>query len=137
MGRAGEVLVEEGAKRERRRRRRKRRDERAADLTSFSSSLFPPQAYAQFIAVNGGMLMHKPKHLSHIEAAGIPENFLTGASLLRTLVRTEHELIVASSSLFIPAFQALFLVGNLQKGESALIHAGAGTSSLSKLLVLS
>lgn len=47
--------------------------------------------------------MHKPKHLSHIEAAGIPENFLT-------------------------AFQALLLVGNLQKGESVLIHAGAGKS---------
>lgn len=24
------------------------------------------------------MIMHKPKHLSHEEAAGIPENFLTG-----------------------------------------------------------
>jgi NADPH:quinone reductase-like Zn-dependent oxidoreductase len=30
-------------------------------------------AYAEFIAVNTHMLLHKPAHLSWVEAAGIPE----------------------------------------------------------------
>ncbi len=46
------------------------------------------------------MLAPKPSHLTHIQAAGIPENFLT-------------------------AFQALFLEGGFKSGESVLIHAGA------------
>lgn len=46
------------------------------------------------------MLVRKPARLSWVEAAGIPENFLT-------------------------AYQALVLVGEYQKGESVLIHAGA------------
>ena len=46
------------------------------------------------------MLIRKPARLSWIEAAGIPENFLT-------------------------AYQALVLVGEYSKGESVLIHAGA------------
>lgn len=46
------------------------------------------------------MIVSKPKALSWEQAAGIPENWLT-------------------------AFQALFLIGDMQKGESVLIHAGA------------
>lgn len=57
-------------------------------------------AYAQFVAVSGAMLVRKPAHLSWVECAGIPENFLT-------------------------AYQALVLVGEYQKGESVLVHAGA------------
>ncbi|KAG9101421.1 hypothetical protein FS749_007228 [Ceratobasidium sp. UAMH 11750] len=44
--------------------------------------------------------MPKPTNLSWVEAAGIPENFIT-------------------------AFQALIKICELQKGEDALIHAGA------------
>lgn len=46
------------------------------------------------------MVAPKPMHLSFAEAAGVPEVWLT-------------------------AYQALFLVGKLQKGESVMIHAGA------------
>lgn len=44
------------------------------------------------------MLLHKPPTLSFVEAAGVPENWLT-------------------------AFQALFLEGSFSKGENVLIHA--------------
>lgn len=35
-------------------------------------------AYAEYIVLLGTHLLHKPKHLSWVEAASIPENFLTG-----------------------------------------------------------
>lgn len=57
-------------------------------------------AYAQFIAISAAMIVRKPAHLSFVEAAGIPENFIT-------------------------AIQALKVVGEYQQGESVLIHAGA------------
>jgi len=46
------------------------------------------------------MIVPKPSHLSHVQAASIPENWLT-------------------------AFQALILVGELKKDQNVLIHAGA------------
>jgi NADPH:quinone reductase-like Zn-dependent oxidoreductase len=46
------------------------------------------------------MIIHKPASLSSIEAAGVPENWMT-------------------------AFQAIFLEGNFKKGDNVLIHAGA------------
>ncbi|KDQ16079.1 hypothetical protein BOTBODRAFT_31154 [Botryobasidium botryosum FD-172 SS1] len=57
-------------------------------------------AYAEFIVVPAGMVMPKPENLSWVEAAGVPENWLT-------------------------AFQALILIAELQKGQDVLIHAGA------------
>ncbi|KAI3020845.1 Alcohol dehydrogenase GroES-like domain family protein [Aspergillus niger] len=57
-------------------------------------------AYAQKISVSEKMLMHLPPTLSFEEAAGIPETSFT-------------------------AIQAVHLVGNLQPGQSVLIHAGA------------
>ncbi|PWY90228.1 quinone oxidoreductase putative [Aspergillus heteromorphus CBS 117.55] len=57
-------------------------------------------AYAQKIAVSEKMLMHLPANLAFEEAAGVPETFFT-------------------------AIQAVHLVGNLQPGQSVLIHAGA------------
>ncbi|QRV91877.1 Zinc-binding dehydrogenase [Ceratobasidium sp. AG-Ba] len=57
-------------------------------------------AYAEYITLAAGNIMPKPKNLSWIEAAAIPENFIT-------------------------AFQALIKICELQKGENALIHAGA------------
>ena len=44
------------------------------------------------------MIIRKPESLSWIEAAGIPENWMT-------------------------AFQALFLEGGFKKGENVLVHA--------------
>jgi NADPH:quinone reductase-like Zn-dependent oxidoreductase len=46
------------------------------------------------------MIIRKPSRLSWVEAAGIPENWMT-------------------------AFQALFLEGGFKKGENVLVHAGA------------
>ncbi|KAJ4287767.1 hypothetical protein N0V90_012471 [Kalmusia sp. IMI 367209] len=57
-------------------------------------------AYAQKISVSEKMLMHLPTEVSFEQAAGIPETFFT-------------------------AIQAIHLVGNLQKSQSVLIHAGA------------
>ncbi|TDZ27453.1 Quinone oxidoreductase PIG3 [Colletotrichum spinosum] len=62
-------------------------------------------AYAEFIAVNSKMLLHKPDHLSWEQAAGIPETWIT-------------------------ATQALFLVGEFSKGKSVLWHAGASGVSI-------
>ncbi|KAJ7364809.1 quinone oxidoreductase [Mycena albidolilacea] len=65
-------------------------------------------AYAEYVLVFGGHLMHKPAHLSWAQAASIPENFLT-------------------------AFQTLFLCSNLQPGEDVLIHAAASGVGLAAI----
>ncbi|KKK25496.1 hypothetical protein P175DRAFT_0470661 [Aspergillus ochraceoroseus IBT 24754] len=63
-------------------------------------------AYAEYIAVSTGMLIHKPTEVSWEEAAGIPETWIT-------------------------ATQALYLVGGFQPGNSVLWHAGASSVSIS------
>lgn len=62
-------------------------------------------AYAEYIAVNTHMLLHKPEHLSWVTAAGIPETWIT-------------------------ATQALQFVGEFSKGKSILWHAGASSVSI-------
>ena len=62
-------------------------------------------AYAEYIAVNTRMLMHKPAELSWEQCAGIPEAWMT-------------------------ATQALYLVGEFVAGKSVLWHAGASAVSL-------
>ncbi|EMD39659.1 hypothetical protein CERSUDRAFT_111964 [Gelatoporia subvermispora B] len=57
-------------------------------------------AYAEYIVVPRSNVLKKPDNLSWVEAASIPENFLT-------------------------AFQALVLVAQVKKGDNVLIHAGA------------
>ncbi|KAI0292649.1 quinone oxidoreductase [Multifurca ochricompacta] len=57
-------------------------------------------AYAEFIAVPETQILRKPPGLSWVEAAGVPEAFIT-------------------------AFQALVLVGDIQRGDDVLIHAAA------------
>src|SRR5690242_51874 len=58
-------------------------------------------AYAEYIAVKGTELAHKPKSLDHTKASAIPLAALT-------------------------AWQALFDAGGLQAGQRVLIHAAAG-----------
>ncbi|MCS7237271.1 MAG: SDR family NAD(P)-dependent oxidoreductase [Thermoguttaceae bacterium] len=55
-------------------------------------------------------LAHKPKHLSHVEAATIPITFLT-------------------------AYYALVYLARLQPGERVLIHAGAGGVGLAAIQI--
>lgn len=62
--------------------------------------LVPGGAYAEFVAVSETHLMRKPARLSWVQAASVPEAFLT-------------------------AFQALVLISDLQDGESVLVHAAA------------
>lgn len=62
-------------------------------------------AYAEYIAVSTRMLLHKPATLSHEEAAGIPETFIT-------------------------ATQAMLVVGGFSPGASVLWHAGASGVSI-------
>jgi len=57
-------------------------------------------AYAEFIAVLETHILSKPPQLSWVEAASIPEAFIT-------------------------AFQALVLVGDIKPGEDVLVHAAA------------
>jgi len=64
--------------------------------------------YAEYAVIHHQLAMLKPPELSFEEAAAIPEAFLT-------------------------AFQALFWIGKLQKGENVLIHAGGsgvGTAAI-------
>lgn len=63
-------------------------------------ALVPGGAYAEYVAVHEDMLIKKPDFLSFEQAAAIPEAFLT-------------------------AWQALVWLGELQLGQSVLIHAGA------------
>ncbi|KAK1561481.1 chaperonin 10-like protein [Colletotrichum navitas] len=62
-------------------------------------------AYAEFIAVNHQMLLHKPTSLTWEQAAGIPETWIT-------------------------ATQALFLVGEFAAGKTVLWHAGVSGVSI-------
>jgi len=57
-------------------------------------------AYAEYIAVNETHIIQKPSHLTWVEAASIPEVFLT-------------------------AFQALVVIGGVKEGDDVLVHAGA------------
>ncbi|GAC95157.1 quinone oxidoreductase [Pseudozyma hubeiensis SY62] len=57
-------------------------------------------AYAEYIKVSARMVLNKPPQLSWVQAAAIPETYLT-------------------------AFQALRRIACMKKGESVLIHAGA------------
>ncbi|GAA5802396.1 hypothetical protein HPULCUR_007861 [Helicostylum pulchrum] len=57
-------------------------------------------AYAEYAVMESSLTMHKPEGLSFEEAAAIPETWFT-------------------------AYQALFFVGELKKGQDVLIHAGA------------
>ncbi|KAF8192178.1 hypothetical protein BJ912DRAFT_963195 [Pholiota molesta] len=57
-------------------------------------------AYAEYIAVNETHIIPKPSHLTWAEAASIPEVFLT-------------------------AFQALVVIGNVKENDDVLVHAGA------------
>ncbi|RAH65868.1 NAD(P)H-quinone oxidoreductase [Aspergillus aculeatinus CBS 121060] len=62
-------------------------------------------AYAEYIAVSTNMLIHKPLDMTWIEAAGIPETWIT-------------------------ACQALYLIGGHTPGKSVLWHAGASSVSI-------
>jgi NADPH:quinone reductase-like Zn-dependent oxidoreductase len=62
-------------------------------------------AYAEYISVSTGMLLHKPDFLSWEQAAAIPETWIT-------------------------ATQALLLVGEFAPGRSVLWHAGASGVSI-------
>ncbi len=63
-------------------------------------ALLPGGGYAQYASVDEHLVMHLPKSLDFIQAAGIPEVFLTG-------------------------YQCLFYLGQIQPGDVVLLHAGA------------
>lgn len=65
-------------------------------------------AYAEYIVVPASHILHKPSHLSWVEAASIPENLLT-------------------------AFQALILCAELKKDANVLVHAGASGVGVSAI----
>lgn len=70
--------------------------------------LLPGGGYGEYCVIPGRMAMPIPENLSFEEAAAVPEVFLT-------------------------AYQALFWLGSLQRGERVLIHAGAsgvGTAAI-------
>src|SRR5258708_37343211 len=61
----------------------------------------PGSAYAEYVSVPAREVVRKPSNCSHIEAAGVPLVTLT-------------------------AWQVLFEVGQLQAGQTILVHAAAG-----------
>lgn len=74
-------------------------------------ALIPGGGYAEKAAVHFGSAIHVPKTLSDEEAGGIPEVYLT-------------------------AFLNLFMIGELSKGGTALIHgggSGVGTAAIQML----
>lgn len=76
--------------------------------------LLPGGGYAEFAVIHQDMALPVPDNISRVEAAAIPEVFLT-------------------------AYQALFWLGKLQKSETVLIHAGGsgvGTAAIQLAKVL-
>ncbi|KAG6918048.1 hypothetical protein DXG01_016704 [Tephrocybe rancida] len=65
-------------------------------------------AYAEYIVLPASHIIRKPSHLSWVEAASIPETFLT-------------------------AYQALILCSDLRKGGDVLVHAGASGVGVSAI----
>jgi len=65
-------------------------------------------AYAEYIAVNQTHIIAKPPYLTSVEAASIPEVFLT-------------------------AFQALVVIGQVKKDDNVLVHAGASGVGLAAI----
>lgn len=65
-------------------------------------------AYAEFIKTPTSMLTLKPSHVSWVQAAAVPENWLT-------------------------AFQALFTISEFRKGQTCLIHAGCSGVGLAAI----
>jgi len=59
------------------------------------------------------MLLHKPKEIGWVEAAGLPENWMTGMYGLQGERRADEDV----------AYQALFLEGGMKEGQNVLIHA--------------
>jgi len=57
-------------------------------------------AYAEYVACDEGLLIKKPAHLTWVEAASIPENYIT-------------------------AYQAMVKYGEVKSGDNVLVHAGA------------
>lgn len=77
----------------------------ASDVKTFKvgdkvCALLGGGGYAEYVTVPAGMVMPMPKGLSYIEAAAIPEVYMT-------------------------AYLNLFYVGNAKKGETLLMNAGA------------
>ncbi len=71
-------------------------------------ALLPGGGYAEYVVIPQDMAMRIPAVMTYEQAAAIPEAFLT-------------------------AYQALFFLGKLEKGEKILIHAGAsgvGTAAI-------
>jgi Zn-dependent alcohol dehydrogenase len=88
---------------------------------------------SEYIAVSAKMCIRKPDHLSHIECAGKPllSHSLSFPSVSSFLILTISDgwsrmARIGIPENFLTAFQALFMIGNMKKGDSVLIHAGAG-----------
>lgn len=75
-------------------------------------------AYAEYIAVRETHLMTKPSHLSWIDAASIPEAFLTGMQHNQSITPLHFDRNH-------PAYQAMIMYGEIKTGEHALVHAAA------------
>lgn len=77
-----------------------------AEATNFKvgdevMALLAGGGYAEFVVVNEGMCMAKPRNISFVEAAGLPETLFT-------------------------VWHNVFQRGKLQSGENFLVHGGAG-----------
>lgn len=80
--------------------------EKAADVRDFEIgdpvfALTSGKGYAEYVAVNTELTVHKPENVSYEEAAAIPVAAIT-------------------------AWQALVTVGKVKKDDKVLIHAGSG-----------
>jgi NADPH:quinone reductase-like Zn-dependent oxidoreductase len=74
-------------------------------------------AYAEYIAVYATHLMQRPSHLSFVQAASIPEVWLTGGSYFFRTMNDANDLDAA--------YQALVLISHVKQDENVLIHAAA------------
>ena len=76
-------------------------------------------AYAEYVAVHMGCAIKIPQGISMVDAAG--------DGCFRLIVLSVWQVYIFSGipEAFLTAFQGLRFIGNLQKNNLALIHAGA------------
>jgi NADPH:quinone reductase-like Zn-dependent oxidoreductase len=72
--------------------------------------------YAEYVAVHMGTVMKIPEGISMTDAAG---------ECFKLIVLKEKFCFIGIPEAFLTAFQGLRLIGQIKKGDIALIHAGA------------
>lgn len=79
--------------------------------------------------MNQAYILPKPAYLSWVDAASIPEVYLTG----ETAIHRNPIFVHLNPFAFYLAYQALIKIGQIKGGENVLIHSGASGVGLAAI----